>query len=114
MIRELDYLEHMLECIAVIEDCYAKYDNPLSVAIVRDGVLRNLQITAQSAMRLPSEMQARYPEINWSGLRAFRNILVHDYMDVSLERVNELIEQGLPALKHMAQAELARLEPDGN
>jgi uncharacterized protein with HEPN domain len=104
-----DLLEHIIQCISAIADYTAALEHPLETPVIRDAVLRNLQIVAQSAMRLPHAIQARHPEINWSSLRAFRNVLVHDYMDLDLHEVELAMLNSLPLLERAIQNELSSL-----
>jgi uncharacterized protein with HEPN domain len=72
--------------------------------------VRNLQTLAQSAQRLSDTIKNSHPEVNWRGMAGFRNVLVHDYLGVRLDRVWEVVEQDLPALKHQIEAILQELE----
>ncbi|HEV2147857.1 MAG TPA: HepT-like ribonuclease domain-containing protein [Longimicrobiaceae bacterium] len=38
------------------------------------------------------------------GVSGFRNMLVHDYLGIDLDRVWAIIEQDMPALKHAAES----------
>lgn len=49
-------------------------------------------------MRISDELQARHPEVEWFKIRWFRNVLVHNYLGVDLERVWNIIENDLPKL----------------
>jgi Ribonuclease HepT-like len=42
---------------------------------------------------------ANYPWVEWFKIKGFRNVLVHDYPGVDLERVWNIIENDLPKLK---------------
>jgi uncharacterized protein with HEPN domain len=66
--------------------------------IVQDAIIRNLQLLSESTMRISDELQARHPEVEWFKIRGFRNVLVHDYLGVDLERVWNIIENDLPKL----------------
>jgi uncharacterized protein with HEPN domain len=37
--------------------------------------------------------------IDWKGISGFRNVLVHGYLGVDVERVWEIVEVNLPPLK---------------
>lgn len=65
----------------------------------QDAVLHNLQTLAESCQRLSEPLKASRPEIDWRGIAGFRNILVHDYLGVSLPRVWEIVEVFVPQLK---------------
>ncbi len=94
------YLIHIRECIAKIEG-YIKggHQEFLSNQMVQDAVLRNLQVMAESCQHLSEKLKSDHPKIDWNGLSGFRNVLVHDYLGVDLERVWLLLEKHLSGLK---------------
>lgn len=61
--------------------------------------MRNLQTLAESAQRLSEALKAKYPDVEWRSIAAFRNILVHDYLGVDLERIWIIVQQDVPKLK---------------
>jgi uncharacterized protein with HEPN domain len=94
------YLRHILECIRRIEeDTAGGKDAFLSSHTLQDAVLRNLQTLAESTQRLSENLKARHPQIEWRRIAAFRNILVHDYLGIDLERVWEITQRDVPELK---------------
>jgi uncharacterized protein with HEPN domain len=98
------YLAHIRECIARIES----YTRDGREAFLRDGktqdaVLRNLQVLAESTQHLTGERKNNAPEIDWRGIAGLRNILVHDYLGVNLQRVWSILEHDLPLLKTALQ-----------
>ena len=60
--------------------------------MLQDAVIRNLQIMAESTMRLSNQLKAQHDEVNWSGIAGFRNVVVHDYMDLDMEMFWEIIQ----------------------
>jgi len=63
------------------------------------ATIRELQELAESTQRLSAHLKARHPEISWAGIAGFRNVLVHDYLGLSLQRVWEIVERDLPPLR---------------
>ena len=92
-------LAHILECIERIEE-YTGGDSTafLGLPIVRDAVLRNLQVLAESTQRLSEGVKATESDIPWIEIAGFRNVLAHNYLGISLEAVWTVIEQDLPQL----------------
>jgi uncharacterized protein with HEPN domain len=94
------YLRHVLECIRRIEDNTAGgRDTFLSSHTLQDAVLRNLQTMAEATQRLSPEAKARRPEVEWARIAAFRNVLVHNYLGVDLERIWNVATVEVPDLK---------------
>ena len=54
---------------------------------------------AESTQRLSDQAKRSRPKIEWYRIAGFRNVLVHDYLGVDAERVWNIIQQELPALK---------------
>ena len=69
-----------------------------------DSVVRNLEVIGEAANRLRQEFRDRHPQIPWRRIVGLRNRIVHEYFDVDLELVWEIIHAELPALKMQLQA----------
>lgn len=107
------YLEHILECIARIQRYTANgLESLIEDQMTQDAVLRNLQVLSESCMRMSSEIRERRREIDWKGIAAFRNVIVHDYLDLDLEQIWEIIQVDLPPLAAVIGEELARVDAD--
>lgn len=105
------YLKHILECIErIAEDTREGHDFFLSSHLHQDAVLRNLQTLSESAQHLSPVMKAQHPEIEWNRIAAFRNLLVHDYLGIDMERIWEIVQRDLEELKSAATDLLQRVE----
>jgi uncharacterized protein with HEPN domain len=95
------YLIHICECIERIEKYTAGggKDAFLVSTLVQDAVMRNLQTMAESTQRLSDAMKEAHPEVDWYKISGFRNVLVHGYLGVDLDRVWMIVERDLPNLK---------------
>ena len=101
------YLQHIQECIARIEQYTAQGHQPfLASTLIQDGVIRNLQTLGQSVLKLSDALKASHPEVDWKSIVGFRNVLVHDYLGISVARVWEIVERDVPDL----QAKLAKIQ----
>ncbi len=94
------YLLHISESLERIEEYITEGREAFFAdRKTQDAVLRNLQTLAESSQRLSEPLKASRPEIDWRGIAGLRNILVHDYLGISLPRVWEIVEVFLPQLK---------------
>ncbi len=98
------HIEHILECI----DRVQKYTRDGKEEFFKDiqkqdAVLRNLQILAESSQRLSDALKAKHLDIDWRSLSGFRNVLVHEYFGIRLERVWQIVEEDLPELKRQVE-----------
>jgi uncharacterized protein with HEPN domain len=104
---ETIYLRHILECIRRIEANVAGGREPFMAShTLQDAVLRNLQTMTESTQRLSDTLKAAHPNVEWRRIIAFRNVLVHDYLGIDLERVWEIIQRDVPTFKHVIAAML--------
>jgi uncharacterized protein with HEPN domain len=71
-------------------------------------VVRNLEIIGEAAGRLPEELRAQAPGMEWRKIMGLRNILAHEYFGVSLPVVWDVVVNKLAELQDACQA-LSRL-----
>ena len=95
------YLIHIGECIDRIESYTQGMTKEafLASSLVQDAVVRNLQTLAESTQRLSERAKESRPEIEWYKIAGFRNVLVHDYLAVDVEKVWNIVQSDLPLLK---------------
>jgi uncharacterized protein with HEPN domain len=108
--RDAFYLAHMLECIDAIES-YCAAGDVESDERTLDAVLRRLQILTESSKRVSDELKAAYPNVPWRELAGFRNVVVHDYLAISTERILSIVSRDIPSLKEKLATILAALRP---
>lgn len=107
MKEERLYLFHIDEALARVEEYVVEgHEAFLRDHKTQDAVLRNLQVMAESTQRLSDGFKAGHPAIDWRGIAGLRNILVHDYLGINMERIWELIEKEVPRLRAVIRAGL--------
>lgn len=105
------YLEHIRDAIASIESfTQAGEDGFKQSDLIQSGVLYKLQTLAETTQRLSNAARLAHAEVNWVGIRGFRNRLVHDYLAINLDLVWQVVVRDLPILKHAVVEELAKLD----
>jgi len=94
------YLTHIAECIARIEEYTAQgRDHFMKSHLVQDAVIRNFEIIGEAVNQISDQTLDRTPDIPWHQISAFRNVLIHGYMGINLERVWNVVENDLYNLK---------------
>jgi uncharacterized protein with HEPN domain len=73
------------------------------------AVIRCLEIISEASRRLPEELKARHPPIEWRGMAAAGNIYRHEYEDVAAREVWDTLTLHLPPLLVVVEAELTAL-----
>jgi uncharacterized protein with HEPN domain len=53
----------------------------------QSAVLRELQTLSESTQKLSDEFKEKHPEVPWQNIAGFRNILVHGYLGIKMDRV---------------------------
>lgn len=57
-----------------------------------------MQTMAESIKQLSTSLKESHPQVFWQGIIGFRNLLVHDYLGIKLDRAWDIIEKDLPVL----------------
>jgi uncharacterized protein with HEPN domain len=94
------YLAHILECADRIER-YLSQDREafLRDTMVQDAVIRNFEVIGEAAKRIPEQFRVVHADIPWRLMAGFRDVLIHDYEGIDLERVWRIAPEDLPAVK---------------
>ena len=103
------YLEHILEAIRKIDSYTADgRDAFMRNGMVQDAVLRNFEIIGEAAKRLSKKTKDRRPDIPWRDVAGLRDVLIHNYMGVNLNRIWAVVERDLPSLRQGVESLLAQ------
>jgi uncharacterized protein with HEPN domain len=101
------YLQDILSAIARIEQYTVKGKKDfLTNTLVQDAVIRQISIIGEAAVKLPSTMKAKHPEITWKQIKGMRNIIIHDYSETDLPTVWGTVTHDLPPLKRAVKTML--------
>lgn len=94
-------LQHILLAISEIEKYVQDYSisSFLSDFKTHFATIKQLEIIGEASNHLSAETIRDFNEIDWRGIRSFRNILIHECFNVRLEDVWETIFADLPPLK---------------
>lgn len=100
MQRDLQFLLDMLqsaELIVTYTDRCSKDDFVANVQL-QDSVIRRLLVIAEAARRVSAETRQALPNIAWQEINGMRNRLVHEYDDVNLNIVWDVVRSQIPSL----------------
>lgn len=95
------YLDDILESIEKIEG-YTKNVSKEEFNKnyqLQDAVLRRIAIIGEAVKSIPQDLKDKHPEIPWREISGMRDILIHEYFGVMLERVWNTIKKDLLKLK---------------
>ncbi len=105
------YLLHIVECIADVNQYIINGHEAFEESkLIQDAVIRKLQVIAQSTMNLPDDLKAAYSSVKWKDIRGFRNLVVHDYLEVDPDVVWSITQNDLPILKIAVETMLSSMD----
>ncbi len=83
------YLRHILDAIEKIERYLQGYvkDTFLRDTLVQDGVIRQLEIISEATKQLSQELRIQYSHIPWQDIAGMRDVLIHHYFGVDIDKV---------------------------
>ena len=58
----------------------------------------------ESISLLPEEWKNYQPEMDWSGMVGFRNVLAHQYLGLELDSIWNIVQNYLPELSRAIEA----------
>jgi len=102
-------LEHILKAIEDIENFVEKesLENFCQNSILNNAVLFNFTIIGEALIHVETEKLNKY-EYPWYKVRSFRNMIAHEYFNIKLSAVWEIIQRDLPELKITIQTILEK------
>jgi|AntAceMinimDraft_4_1070372.scaffolds.fasta_scaffold22881_3 uncharacterized protein with HEPN domain len=109
------FIQDISESIKKIEE-YAKdinkkeFLNKEDNVQIQDAIIRRLEIIGEAVKGLPVNFKKKYSDIPWKKIAGMRDILIHEYFGVNLERVWVAAKKDLPELKTKILKILKELE----
>ena len=77
--------------------------------MIQNWIVHHIQIMGAATGKVTDELKVRHPQIPWAAIKAMRNVLVHFYFGVNLDKVWRTVEEDLPVLKGQIITVLASL-----
>ncbi|MEM2913596.1 MAG: HepT-like ribonuclease domain-containing protein [Candidatus Bathyarchaeia archaeon] len=59
--------------------------------LVQDAVVKNLEIIGEAIKKVPAETRTKHPEIEWRKIAGLRDILIHEYFNVDMEILWDIV-----------------------
>lgn len=93
------YIINILESIEKIQS-YTKDGKDFFMAntLIQDAVIRNFEIIGEATKKISLDLRSKYTNIPWKNIAGLRDILIHDYLNVDINQVWNIIEFNLNEL----------------
>lgn len=111
-IRDKGRLEHILEAIGNVNEFTkgVSYDDLENNKMLTHAVVHNIQVIGEASYKLTKEFCKSHPEVEWADIIGLRHVLVHDYYNIRIKEVWNIIQQDLPPLQKHIEDYLAEME----
>ena len=70
---------------------------------IQDAVLRRLAIIGEAVKHLPADFRKKHKQITWKQIAGARDIFIHEYFGIEMQRVWRTIKEDLPELKKLVE-----------
>lgn len=103
------YLRHILDAIGRIEDYTSGIDQASfsGSTLLQDAVYRQLEIIGEASRRVSDELKERHDDIPWRSMIGLRNRIAHEYIDLDIEVIWDVVRNDLPMLHRLIGKMLA-------
>lgn len=96
-----DYIRHILDeidyILAQVTD--TDFRTFLEDATLKRAFVRSLEIIGEASKKLPDDVRALQPDIEWRKITGMRDRLIHDYFGVDYTLVWDVATTKLPYLR---------------
>ena len=107
-----EYIHHILDEIDYILTQISDMDYELFVRnpTVKRAFVRSLEIIGEASKKMPEDVRAMQPDIEWRKVTGMRDRLIHDYFGVDYTIVWDVATKKLPDLRSKLQTLLEAIE----
>jgi uncharacterized protein with HEPN domain len=95
ILKEIDFIDRNADNIEL--SVFLKDD------VLQHAFVRSIEIIGEAVKNISLEIKALYPEINWRKIAGTRDKMIHNYFEIDLEIVWDIIKNKLPTLKEAIQ-----------
>ncbi|HLC19839.1 MAG TPA: DUF86 domain-containing protein [Candidatus Nanoarchaeia archaeon] len=99
------YLKDILDAVNLIEKSIKgisqkKFDKDKDI---QDATIRRITIIGEAAKNVPQPFRREYADVPWKDVAGMRDVLIHAYFGVKLDKVWNVVNNDLPQLKKQIQ-----------
>lgn len=108
----LDYFQDILDSINDIQSFTGSIDFDVfqNNRMIRNAVIRSLEIMGEAAKNIPEDIRIQYPDIPWKRISGMRDKLIHGYFGVDYEMVWSVAKERIPEIKPFIEQLIERVK----
>lgn len=96
--NEEERLRDIKDAIAAIRQ-HLKLAGAKEDPLLHDALLFQFIVIGEAVKNLTPETRESAPEIPWTDIAGLRNLIAHEYFQIDIHRVLEIVERDLPPLE---------------
>ena len=99
-------LQHIYDAICNIESFTQGFSEKdyLQNLLVQSAVERQLEIIGEACANISDKIKKKHTQVEWNKIKAFRNIIAHEYFGVSSKQIWNVVQLEISQLKISIQA----------
>jgi uncharacterized protein with HEPN domain len=106
--RDREALQRMVECAGMVEG-YVERAGPGWAAddMAVDAIAKRIEEIGEVAKRVGLDTLALMPDIDWRGVKGIREVIAHDYEEIDLRILGDVVQNKLPQVVAVVSRMLA-------
>lgn len=72
--------------------------------ILQAAIVRFIEIIGEASKYVPDDIKLKHPEIPWRAIAGMRDIAAHDYSDINISEIWNIVQKDIPILKAQIDA----------
>ena len=92
------YVMHIADSLQDVVDFLSgkDYSEFVESKLLINAVVRSFEIAGEATKNLSPEFRLLHPEIDWTGMAGFRDVLIHQYFGIDLANVWDVFVNFIP------------------
>jgi uncharacterized protein with HEPN domain len=101
MKNDLIFVGHIFDNINEIEKSFSDINKKvfLKNKLLQDATIRRIEIIGESSKNISINLKNKYDKIPWKIMAGIRDVIVHSYFDVDLDKIWNIVKKEFPKLK---------------